>query len=305
MRYFYIFILFCSHNFVYSETIRFEKHNTAFLGNHDCSRDQNYFIKRSSTLFNRRSGFFKQNLSIPSKKTENRLYEDFKEGGVEGLVINELLASNSEVMTDQDGEYDDWIELYNNSNNPIDLSGYLLSDDLEELDKWVFPDEIIIDAGGYLIIWADGDIEQEGLHASFKLSSAGESLFLSSPSGLEIIDEVHFDLQTADVSYGRPVNGTGDFHSMSPSFGTENDNITSIVNFEESIFQIYPNPAGHLLYIRCPKSQVVGEMQIYDSNGNLVHEQESQEFTGVNVSNWQNGTYIFKIEDKQFKVVIE
>ena len=61
------------------------------------------------------------------------------------VVINEISASNQSIMADNEGEFDDWIELYNNSNEAISLAGYALSDDLLERTKWVFPN-ITIDA---------------------------------------------------------------------------------------------------------------------------------------------------------------
>jgi len=91
------------------------------------------------------------------------------------LVINEVLASNDSTMPDQDGEYDDWIELYNNSDHDIDVNGYFMSDLATDIPMWQFPDTIIA-AKSYLIIWADGDTQQQGLHANFKLSASGETL---------------------------------------------------------------------------------------------------------------------------------
>ncbi len=144
------------------------------------------------------------------------------------VAINEFLASNDAANADQDGEFDDWIELYNNSDSDIPLAGYYLSDDGQELDKWPFPDVIIV-AHSFLTVWADNDVEQEGLHANFKLSASGEALYLSSPS-LLAIDEVTFGEQTADISTGRYPNGSGDFISMTPTFGQSN------VNFVEGVF---------------------------------------------------------------------
>ena len=60
--------------------------------------------------------------------------------GQEGLVITEILSLNRSGLQDEDGEYSDWIELYNNSDTAINLSGYKLTDDLEDLTKWEFPD---------------------------------------------------------------------------------------------------------------------------------------------------------------------
>lgn len=136
------------------------------------------------------------------------------------IVINEFMADNETTVTDQDGEYDDWIELYNNTDNDFSLEGWYLTDDAAEPDLWVFPD-VSIPANGYLIVWADKDEEQDGLHADLKLSASGETILLSSPD-LTVMDEITFGEQSADMSMARFPNGTGEFTQMTPTFLAEN-----------------------------------------------------------------------------------
>lgn len=137
----------------------------------------------------------------------------------QGLVINEFMADNQSAFMDQDGEFDDWIELYNNTGQTIGLEGYFLSDDSLNITRWTFPDTII-GAGSYLIIWADDEV-QAGLHANFKISASGEMLVLSSPD-TSMIDEVVFSESNTDVSIGRFPNGTGDFRDLVPTPGEQN-----------------------------------------------------------------------------------
>jgi hypothetical protein len=145
------------------------------------------------------------------------------------IVINELMASNTTNQEDQDGEFDDWIELYNNTDSEISLLGYYLSDDESDVVQWAFPDTSIA-ANDYLIVWADNDEEQTGLHAGFKLSASGESLYLSN-SEFVIVNSVTFEEQTEDMGYARYPNGTGDFVIQDPTFSTSNNgNILSIEN---------------------------------------------------------------------------
>ncbi|MCZ6676387.1 MAG: CotH kinase family protein, partial [Candidatus Poribacteria bacterium] len=93
------------------------------------------------------------------------------------VVINELMANNAESFTDPQGDHDDWIELYNKSTATVDLSGMYLSDNQGNPRKWQFPENTEIAPGGYLIVWADEDGEdQPGLHANFKLSKNGETV---------------------------------------------------------------------------------------------------------------------------------
>jgi len=142
------------------------------------------------------------------------------------VVINEFMADNETSATDQDGEYDDWIELYNNSDSEISLKGYYLTDDSSDLTQWTFP-EVSIPAGGYLIVWADNDEDQDGLHANFKLSASGERIVLAAPDQT-VVDEVIFGEQAIDISMSRNPNGTGDFTAMSPTFSAANVVIADI-----------------------------------------------------------------------------
>ena len=138
------------------------------------------------------------------------------------VVLNELLPVNSTVAADQDGEYDDWIELYNMSGSAVDLSGYYLSDSKDHFSKWQFPAGTTIAAGGYLIIWADDQAAQAGLHANFKLSSQGEEVLLSSPAG-DLLDKVIYTGQTQEISYARNPDGTGSFVWQTPTYNSTNN----------------------------------------------------------------------------------
>ncbi len=106
-----------------------------------------------------------------------------------GLVLNELMASNSSTVIDNYGEYSDWIELYNGSDEDISLKNYMISDDPSKPEKYIFP-SITISAGEYLVIWASGrnetDEEKRIVHLPFGISKAKEEVCLFEPSGAEI-----------------------------------------------------------------------------------------------------------------------
>jgi hypothetical protein len=138
------------------------------------------------------------------------------------IVINELLPVNSTIVQDQDGEYDDWIELYNLSVSVRDISGYFLSDNKDHFSKWQIPVGTKINGHGYLIIWADDDSAQVGLHANFKLSSLGEEVLLSAPDGT-LLDKVIFPGQSQELSFARNPDGTGSFRWQTPSFNSSNN----------------------------------------------------------------------------------
>lgn len=126
---------------------------------------------------------------VDNKKINTSLARNMNKDLSKGsLVINEVMTSNKGVYVDNDGKAYDWVELYNGTDNDINLKNYGLSDTSEEKVKWLFPN-VTIKSKGYLIINLS-EIEQDGLYASFKLKkSGGEKLTLRASSG-EIIDSV-------------------------------------------------------------------------------------------------------------------
>ena len=139
------------------------------------------------------------------------------------VVINELVADNETIVTNALDEYADWIELYNNSAQAVDLSGWYLTDEDTQLQRWAFLSGTVIDAGATLVVWADDNADElGGLHANFKLSAGGEYVYLVNPA-LEFADQVVFEDAPEDQSYARTPNGSGAFEwTTSPSFNAIN-----------------------------------------------------------------------------------
>ncbi|MEN6425372.1 MAG: lamin tail domain-containing protein [Phycisphaerales bacterium] len=144
------------------------------------------------------------------------------------VVINEVMASNTASFADPQGDFDDWIELYNVGDGPVDVGGMYLTDNPEEPTKWQIPANSLgattLAAGKHLLIWTDGDtgdyvpVEQtgarmsgppaSGFHASFRLDAGGDEVHLFDVDGVTPIDSLAFDEQTTDVSYGRYPDGS-------------------------------------------------------------------------------------------------
>ncbi len=143
------------------------------------------------------------------------------------LVINEFMASNSSFIQDPQGQYDDWLELYNYGTDAIDIGGMYLTDNLSVPTKWRIPDGnpavTTITPQSYLLIWADNDTADTGLHANFELGASGEQIALFESDGSNLIDSVAFGDQTTDISYGRYPDANDNWRFFSfPSPGAEN-----------------------------------------------------------------------------------
>lgn len=121
-------------------------------------------------------------------------------GAKSGLILNEIMASNKTSLEDCLGRHPDWVELFNASTQAISLDGMCLSDKRGELDRYTFPDGIVLQPNEYLVVYCSGLKRNVGdeLHTPFKLSAAGEAIYLSRDG--EIIDSVLFDEMESDTS---------------------------------------------------------------------------------------------------------
>lgn len=155
----------------------------------------------------------------------------------QNLLINEVLASNSNVDYDDFFQYEDWIEIYN-AGGIQNLAGFYLSDDPDTLDKWMFPSTnaglTTILPGGHLRIWCDNDEQQGEDHTNFKISSEGETLFLVAMDGQTILDSITTGLQQTDISFGRICDGCAEwqfFNVPTPDAPNSNEAIPTAALF--------------------------------------------------------------------------
>ena len=224
------------------------------------------------------------------------------------VVINEFMASNSSTVTDQDGEYDDWIEIYNKGTQTIDITGYHLSDDADSLDIYTFPAGTTIPANSYVVVWADKDLTQAGFHTDFKLGASGETIYLSDVS-MTILDEITYPTQTTDISYGRYPNGTGPYQVMYPTFGATNSSSTAEIEEKIEINQsinIYPNPVNDLFTIELINStDDYSDFIILDIQGKVVCNGMISNNLTVDASSWNSGIYFVKVGATTIKLIVQ
>lgn len=140
------------------------------------------------------------------------------------ITINEFMSSNCTTIADEDGDFEDWIEIYNYGTETVNLAGFGLSDDLDEPLKWVFP-EIMLQPEGFLIIWASGKDRSttlQPLHTNFNINAEGEELLLSDSSGQIICEIAPVQLPT-DISFGQKPDAGGEwFYFDDPTPGQSN-----------------------------------------------------------------------------------
>ncbi len=139
------------------------------------------------------------------------------------LFINEVMSDNDTSHVDNFNQYEDWVEIYNRSNAPIDLAGYYLSDNPAEPLKWEVPASnpslTTVPANGFAIFWFDDDESQGANHTNFKLSDNGEWLGIMSYNGINvsIVDSLTVPAVKGDYSYGRASNNNNNLVTFSVS----------------------------------------------------------------------------------------
>jgi hypothetical protein len=194
--------------------------------------------------------------------------------------------------------------LYNNSSNTISLDNLYATDTSSNLLKWAFPSGITMAPNSYLIVWADQDLTQTGIHADFKFSAGGESCILSYPNGV-VVDSVNFGIQTSDMGYARNPNGTGNFVIQTPTFNANNESLaTNSFETQKNIISFYPNPASNQIHVTISDFIENENIKIFNQLGQLVLEQKASNENVINVSSLTSGTYILSYNQISKKIIL-
>jgi hypothetical protein len=126
-----------------------------------------------------------------------------------GVRINEVMTTNKSACYDETGACPDWIELYNASSSPVDITGWVLTDKTSRSIRFTFP-EHVMESGEYVIVFASGLLENDvdgTWHAPFKLSSAGDTLLLFDDSGT-VVQSMNIPALDEDCVYAMGADGT-------------------------------------------------------------------------------------------------
>jgi hypothetical protein len=213
------------------------------------------------------------------------------------LVINEFLASNQTDAMDVQSQHDDWIEIYNLTNETLSLSGLYLSDDVTNFTKFAFPASAIIQPNGYLIVWADQDISSTSeIHCNFKLSSLTDIIILSDGNST-VFDSLTYFNSIPDISFGRCPDGIGAFDFQNPTtFNAPNCYSGIDENNLEKNVTIYPNPTSDFFTVQFTKNGMY-TVQLVDQLGRIVDSKKTNFDSSIEFStkNLSSGVYIVKI----------
>jgi len=197
-------------------------------------------------------------------------------GTYEGLVINEIMPINEATITDESGDYDGWLELYNGGPLSINLTGMAISTGLDGQMRWELP-AVMIRSGEHKLVWLDGQETEGPLHAPLNMYAGGDVIRLSVPSaaGGREIDHREYGRMQADQSVGRSRDGAADWiHQNEPTPGAPNSGlivhpgpVPSAVVLRDN----YPNPfnAGTNLVFGLPAYQRV-RIEVFDTRGRRV-----------------------------------
>ncbi len=226
------------------------------------------------------------------------------------LYINEFMASNDGAVPGPQGDYPDWIEIYNAGSEAVMLGGYYMSDDLNDPEKMfqipsTYPDSVTVQAGGFIVFYANSDPDWSVLNLNFKLSGGGEHIGLWNPDQV-FVDSLTYGEQYADTTYGRFTDGTNNWYLM-PDYspGEPNRYTDAISEFRDvNSFSIsYPNPFENETKIEfvLDKTEPVSIM-IFDITGAVIEKVENKLFQkGLQQYRWDatglpSGYYFYQIK---------
>ncbi len=207
---------------------------------------------------------------------------------VSNIYINEI-SPNGTDYTDETGDYEDWIELYNDNNFDVSLGGLFMTDDYTEPLQWQINESAVIPANGFLTIWADENTERSGRHADFKLKSGGEEVALLQVVNNEIvwIDSITYSAVPFKATTGRQTDGSstwkifGEITPLASNNGADDyleppviDLPNGIYSGSQSVTISHPDPNATIRYttdgsIPSSSSSSYNNPITIDENGSL------------------------------------
>jgi hypothetical protein len=209
------------------------------------------------------------------------------------------MPSNSFVISDEAGEFDDWIELYNPGPSAVYLGAYYLTDDIHCPNKWQLPAESMTN-NAFRLIWADKDEEQGDYHANFKINTGGEelALFGMQNGALRLIDHIEFPSIVPNYSWGR-LDDAGSpwvIFSISTPDASNSGGILNVQQFSNDQMIVYPNPSSDRIRI---SGIILHNIWLYGLSGKDVSKTMAIDDDELDLSGLEPGIYQLIVEDDQ------
>ncbi|MDZ4823869.1 MAG: CotH kinase family protein [Flavobacteriales bacterium] len=216
------------------------------------------------------------------------------------VIINETGVS-SPYATDEFGEEEDWVELYNAGLTPMNLGDLYLTEEMSNWNKWQLPD-VILNAGEFLLVWLDDDEEQGALHANFKINPMQNEniVWLVNYEEGEPRWVSQLSVSQSSIAFYElePDGSDNDILTSIPTPGYSNNDV-SVENTHEQNFSIYPNPADDVVYF----SRQLQSFSLIDSTGRLVLRNEK--CSSLNIAHLEPGVYILQSSAVRKQVVVQ
>jgi hypothetical protein len=210
------------------------------------------------------------------------------------IVLNEVVASNSSVISNEQGKFKDYIEVVNTASVTLGLNTICVSDDPAVPTKWQFPGSVFILPGQHLLIWSDdNDNVYLDPHTNFNLSSSGGFLSLSDTLG-NVFQTTNVPSQNPDEAWGRCEDAVGDFIVNTSATPRATNNCIVSISEAEQTFGIYPNPAT--TYLTIESSSAIQRLEILDITGRTIHvENTIASVARLSVKEFSKGIYFVKV----------
>jgi len=225
---------------------------------------------------------------------------------ISGIMLNEIAPTTS-LFSDEYDEKSGFVELYNTTGEDAALFSFFISDDADQLMRYAIPDSTVIPAHGFITFYLDGQAKQGVYHASFKADTDGESMYLSQKVGetINILDSATFSLLVPDHSFGKYMDGTGEWQhmvKMTPGQPNDPDRLESLPETNESPLdiRIYPNPSDGHIFIALEEINLYEGLysaEVIDICGKVVSPKVwlNSNVSNINLTNLDCGLYFIRI----------
>ncbi len=238
---------------------------------------------------------------------------------VSGIFINELMARNSSTYLNNLGEFDDWLELYNSNDVPVNVGGLYLTDQESNLTLWQIPstrpDSTTIPSKGFLVFYPTTKIRAGVLHSDFQLAGNGEFVALVQmyQNQAQVLDSISYPPIGSDVSYGRIQDASSQWITFTtPTPNASNHGASGILDFEllDNQIKVYPNPTQDRLIIDASNlNDPVELIEISDLYGRVFLRKEVRDLKEIDGNQsswlltlegrWEPGIYFIWIKTRQ------